>query len=81
MSENTPETAPETTGAEVAPTQEGAETANVPTTSPDVVITTDPGPAPDAETEHTDSGEAAEAVEGDPESTDEAVEVDVLGNE
>lgn len=74
------ETSPETTGAELAPTQEGAETANVPTTSPDVVITDDPGPAPDAEAEQSDNGES-DTQEGDPASTDEAVEVDVLGNE
>lgn len=67
------EQAPETTEAEQTE-------ANEVKTSPDVVVTDDPGPAPDAAAEQTDSGES-DTQDGDPASSDEAVSSDTVLDE
>lgn len=83
MSEQTPEGAHQVTDAPTPgdlTVQEAPENAG-PTTSPDVVVINEPGDGPGADAEQSDNGEQV-TEEGDPESTDEAVDADsVLGDE
>lgn len=69
MTEPTQDTT-EPTPLEMAPENTG------PTTSPDVVITEDPGPAPDSENDtQSDDGSEATPVAEDPASDEQVVEV------
>lgn len=77
MSESAPEGTEAQQNTEEAPPVEVAPVQ--PTTSPDVVITDDPGPAPEGNTPVDDGSATTEVTAADPASDDAAV--DVLGED
>lgn len=64
----------------VTPSPEGDACATVPTTSPDVVITNDPGPVPEGDAP-VDDDTHTDVQEIDPPSTDTVETVDPLADE
>jgi hypothetical protein len=58
-----------------------SETPTGPTTSPDVVITNDPGPAPEGDAPVDDDSQTPDNQPGDPGSEDNVVPVNVLNDE
>lgn len=72
---NQPENMQQTPEQDAVELQSEGTEVQQPTTSPDVVITDDPGPAPDPETQQNDDSDQVIPLEpkvGDPLSDDEA---------
>jgi hypothetical protein len=83
MTEQTPENMTQDPQGDVVELEtEGTEVQQpaAPTTSPDVVITDDPGDAPDPNAAQGDDG-SSEDTDDDPASADEAVSADNVLNE